>query len=250
MWFLQRVDEKWNKVRRRTAAKSGNTKRTDGEGDRRTKGNNNDGRCEHMRKQMERPTVQKSQSGFRTEEWIRREWTEEYISGKHISSRKYQTKWKNFRECPGPHISLKKIEERTIASKLEYGATDHLPIVAEVTREEKKVKKARVITKRSMKDFTKEKWNRSLAVRRWERIGLTEDVNEMAEILDEQITEALDECAPLKEFKIRANHKFGLTDKTKKLIKKRDRMRKKVGRLMTYKIKEIRRSTRKKEMQL
>ena len=70
--------------------------------------------------------------------------------------------------------------------------------MAEVTREEKKVKKARVITKRSMRDFTKEKWNRSLAVRRWERIGLAEDVNEIAEILDEQITEALDECAPMK----------------------------------------------------
>ena len=108
------------------------------------------------------------------------------------------------------------MEERTKGYKLENSATDHVPIIAEVTKMEGKNVRNKVVTKRCMKNFTKENWNRSLARGEWEKIGQTEDVNEMAAILNEQITKSLDECAPMKEFKIRKNHKFGLREETKK----------------------------------
>ena len=40
--------------------------------------------------------------------------------------------------------------------------------------------------------------------------------------IENQITKALDICAPLKTFKVRENHKFGISDSTKKLIKERN----------------------------
>ena len=122
------------------------------------------------------------------------------------------------------------MEEKTRGYKLENSATDHLPIVAEVTRMEGKNMRNKVVVKRSMKNFTKENWNRSLAKGEWEKIGQTEDVNVMAEVLNEQITIALDECAPMKEFKIRRNHRFGLKEETRKMMKERDSLRKKIGK--------------------
>ena len=101
------------------------------------------------------------------------------------------------------------MEEKTRGYKLENSATDHVPIIAEVTKMEGKNERNKVVTKRCMKNFTKENWNRSLARGEWEKIGQTEDVNKMAAILNKQITKSLDECAPMREFKIRKNHKFG-----------------------------------------
>ena len=50
----------------------------------------------------------------------------------------------------------------------------------------------------------------------------------MAKILEEQVMKALDECAPMKEFKIRKNNTFGLNEETIKLIKERDSIQKKI----------------------
>ena len=36
-------------------------------------------------------------------------------------------------------------------------------------------------------------------------------------------------CAPVKKFTIRKNHKFGLTENTKKMIRERDQKRKRVS---------------------
>ena len=81
-----------------------------------------------------------------------------------------------------------------------------------------------------MKNFTREKWKISLAKKIWEAIGEMENVAKMAEIFNMQVTEALDECAPMKEIKIRRHHKFGLGEDTKKMIKERDSLRKKIGK--------------------
>ena len=51
----------------------------------------------------------------------------------------------------------------------------------------------------------------------------------MVENFDNLMQEALDEVAPLKTFKIRSHHKFGLSEHTKKLMKKRDIARKKIS---------------------
>ena len=70
------------------------------------------------------------------------------------------------------------------------------------------------ITKRSTKFFTKERWAKSLANQRWEKLGNTEDLDEMSELLRKHVTNSLDECAPGKTFKVRNQHKFGITDNT------------------------------------
>ena len=101
------------------------------------------------------------------------------------------------------HIYItKKLEENTKRYKLEINATDHLPIIAKVKRKEVKNKMDKVVLKRSRKNFTKEHWNINLARREWEKIGQTEGINKMANILNEQITQALEECEPMKELKI------------------------------------------------
>ena len=81
-----------------------------------------------------------------------------------------------------------------------------------------------------MKNFSREKWKITLAKKGWKAIGETEDVDEMAEIFNMQVTKALDECAPMKEIKIRRHHKFGLGEDTKKMMKERDSLRKKIGK--------------------
>ena len=43
----------------------------------------------------------------------------------------------------------------------------------------------------------------------------------------------LDECAPLKSFKIRQHHKFGISDTTKALIQERDNARKEISKKST-----------------
>ena len=73
-----------------------------------------------------------------------------------------------------------------------------------------------------------------LAMKNWKKIGETEDVNEMAQHFNEKVIEALDECAPIKEMKIRQAYKDGLTDRTKAMIKERDRMRKEIKRQIVY----------------
>ena len=141
------------------------------------------------------------------------------------------TNKENVTESAIDHIYLtKEMEDRTKVSKLMKSATDHLPIIAEITRKEYLKKGPKVVWKRSMKGFTKEKWNESLARKRWEAIGETEDVSEMAKILNKHIQEALDECAPVKKFKIQKNYKSGLKEDTIEMIKDRDKIRKKIGK--------------------
>ena len=58
-----------------------------------------------------------------------------------------------------------------------------------------KKRQEKSIIRRSMKDFTKAQWNRSLVKRRWERIGETEGIEEMTNTLNELMLDALDDCA-------------------------------------------------------
>ena len=61
--------------------------------------------------------------------------------------------------------------------------------------------------------------------RDWLDVEECEDVNEMVTIFTENINRALDSVAPVKTFTIRSNHKFGLSDSTKELMKKRGKTR-------------------------
>ena len=93
--------------------------------------------------------------------------------------------------------------------KLENGATDHVPIVADLKLKAPKEKKPRPksIRKRVMKDFTKTRWIDCLRNQDWSKVYQHEDVEEKAEELTNQINAALDECAPYKLVKVRATPK-------------------------------------------
>ena len=52
-----------------------------------------------------------------------------------------------------------------------------------------------------------------------------EDVNDMVQLFTEKTTRALDKVAPEKTFSISSNHRFGLSESTKELMRKRDRTR-------------------------
>ena len=77
-----------------------------------------------------------------------------------------------------------------------------------------------------MKNFTQQKWTRCLAVKEWEDLGKTEDVNEMAQYFNNRVVQALDECAPWKNIKIQKNYKFGVTNETQEFIKERNNVKK------------------------
>ena len=77
------------------------------------------------------------------------------------------------------------------------------------------------VTKRSYKNFTKELWNNCLAQEDWLDVTECEEVNDMVEVFNQNIKNALDKAAPLKTFKIRSNYRFGLSENTKELMKNR-----------------------------
>ena len=54
------------------------------------------------------------------------------------------------------------------------------------------------------------------------------DIDEQVKTMQELIAEAIDECMPLKTFKVREQHKFGLSLKTKAMMKERDQVRKEI----------------------
>ena len=92
-------------------------------------------------------------------------------------------------------------------TKLENSSTDHLPVVTKIWTNSKldKSKFKRKITKRSMRNFTEEKWNSCLSKKNWMKIEECDDVNEMVSVFSEFINEALDEIALVKTFTIKSN---------------------------------------------
>ena len=65
-------------------------------------------------------------------------------------------------------------------------------------------------------------------MKEWENLANTENLEVMTTRLNMHVTEALDECAPMKTFKVRELHKFGISESTKQLIKDRDIARKSI----------------------
>ena len=75
-----------------------------------------------------------------------------------------------------------------------------------------------------------ESWNDALCDRDWSKLDRENDLDKKVDIFTKLVTEALDNVAPMSTFTVRTNHVFGLSDKTKDLMKKRDLARKKVSR--------------------
>ena len=124
------------------------------------------------------------------------------------------------------HIySSKSLAENLKFSKLKNCSSDHMPILCEYNDLKKKVLYEKKVTKRRMKNFTKEAWNSCLANKDWSFIDSNLGLNLMTEKFAKTVEEALDEIAPIKTFKVRSFHKFGLSDRTKELMKARDQTR-------------------------
>lgn len=115
--------------------------------------------------------------------------------------------------------------ERVIETKtLSNSGTDHLPISMNFKCNKKPTKST--ILKRTFKNFNSKAFCKDLAMAPWEEIWKAEDVNQMVEMYSGFVNEALDTHAPIKEIKIKANYKSGLSKETKKLMNKRDTLRK------------------------
>jgi len=120
------------------------------------------------------------------------------------------------------------IRRSLTVKKILNSATDHLPVAVQYSLDLTKVSYQRQITKRSFKNFNKEIWNENLAKQNWAEIEYCLDVDEMVTLFDNNVKRALDLAAPVKTFKIRSNHRFGITEGTKGLMKKRDNVRNKI----------------------
>ena len=98
-----------------------------------------------------------------------------------------------------------------------------------------------------MKNFNDSVWNAALNEKDWSGIYETNDLDKKVEIFTEIVTECLDEIAPFGTITLRSNHKFGLTEETKIMMKKREEAREMIKRssgnqklLWTEKYKKIR----------
>ena len=117
------------------------------------------------------------------------------------------------------------IKESITVTTHQNSSTDHLPVIIKYSLDLTKVSFKRSITKRSFKNFTKDIWNEALEQEDWLDVDDCEDVNEMVRIFTDNVNRALDKVAPVKTVTIRSNHRFGLSDSTKELMKKRDKTR-------------------------
>ena len=82
-----------------------------------------------------------------------------------------------------------------------------------------------------MKNFSNDKWNEALQKNDWNQINETKDLDEKVKIFNSFITKSLDEVAPFCIITVRSNHKFGLSEDTKDLMKKRDAARKMISKV-------------------
>ena len=110
-------------------------------------------------------------------------------------------------------------------NKLSNSSSDHLPVLLSYSLDLTKLRYSHSVTKRSFKYFTKEKWNEALAKQDWLDVEEATNVTRMVDIFNANVLSALDEIAPIKTFKIRSNHRFGLSESTRELMKKRDKTR-------------------------
>ena len=122
------------------------------------------------------------------------------------------------------------MKENINCASIKNSATDHLSVIINYKIGKKNHKVfAHQVTKRCLKKFNVLNWNDCLSRRDWILIEKCVDLDEKVKIFTENINTALDEIAPFKTFKIRSSYKFGLSDKTKELMKLRDLVRNKIS---------------------
>ena len=121
------------------------------------------------------------------------------------------------------------IRNTTTIRKIQNSSSDHLPVLVDYKLDLKKSKYTHSVTKRSFKNFNKDTWNSALEEQDWLDVEESEGVHHMVDVFDRNIQAALDIVAPVRTFKIRSNHRFGLSDETKELMRKRDQTRRSIS---------------------
>ena len=117
------------------------------------------------------------------------------------------------------------IREAVKVEKILNSSTDHLPVVTSFILDRRKIKYKHSVTKRSFKNFTQEGWRSCLASQDWSAVENSDEVDSMVSEFQEAVNLALDQIAPIKTFTVRSNHRFGLSEDTKELMRKRDSTR-------------------------
>ena len=124
--------------------------------------------------------------------------------------------------------SSKEIFNTNEIRKLNNSATDHLPVVCRRKQDSKQQRYEKKITKRSLKNFTEEKWRERLADIDWSDEDAEEDLDSMVKNFSSKIEEALDDVAPYKSFTVKSKFKYGLSESSESLMGKRDKGRKEI----------------------
>ena len=106
------------------------------------------------------------------------------------------------------------------------GLSDHLPLLILLEKQGYTQAYEKVtITKRTWKSFNQGKFLETLINKNWEKLADTEDINLLTQLIEKHIVSALDEHAPWKTFVHNKRFRSDLSDKTKSLLRERDRIR-------------------------
>ena len=119
------------------------------------------------------------------------------------------------------------LEKKTKYRLGDSSASDHMQVLVEINVNKNDIgKKAHQFKHvRSYKNFNQNQFNNDLAQQEWERIGETEDVNEMVKIFNELVENAFNKNVPLIKVKIHNHHILGITDETKEMLRARNKAR-------------------------
>jgi hypothetical protein len=113
---------------------------------------------------------------------------------------------------------------------LSSSASDHMPIMAEVDLK-KTARKEISITKRCFKTFNSEAFQRDLSLQDFSSFANFENVDDMVVALEAMINCVLDFHAPFKQITLKPSFRSGLSNETKKMMKKRNRLQTKMKKL-------------------
>jgi retron-type reverse transcriptase len=113
---------------------------------------------------------------------------------------------------------------------LSSTASDHKPIMAEVEMK-KPTKQVTSVTKRSFKSFENEAFKRDLSLQDFASLTRMEDVDDMVVAIEAMINCVLDSHAPYKLVTMKSAFKKGLSQETKKLMKERNKVHRKMSKL-------------------
>ena len=89
-------------------------------------------------------------------------------------------------------------QQYVTVTSLKKSFSDHVPVLTKLVTNEEVPILTKKIVKRSFKQFTKQKWNQSLARKDWTSMTGNSNVDQMVQTFKQNITECLDEVAPIK----------------------------------------------------